>query len=186
MTIVKPYNNYYDAARGVLVAGLACYTRPMNLLIDGHNLIGQTPGLRLDDPDDEAKLVLLLRSYAARRRHSQLVVIFDHGVYGHPQQLNGYGVSCHFARSPQDADTQIINRIQALKNPRSWALVSADRVLIQAARARGVHVIDARAFGIQLGTPRARSASQPPEKREQPLSDPEIQEWLRLFGEESG
>lgn len=158
----------------------------MNLLIDGHNLIGQTPGLRLDDPDDEAKLVLLLRSYAARRRQSQLIVIFDHGVYGHPQQLNGYGVSCHFARSPQDADTQIMKRIQALKNPRNWALVSADRILVQAARARGVHVIDSRTFGIQLRTPRTHSASQPPEKRERPLSDSEMQEWLRLFGEESG
>ncbi len=154
----------------------------MNLLIDGHNLIGQTPGIGLDDPDDEAKLVLLLRSYAARHRQSQLIVVFDHGVYGHPQQLNGYGVSCYFARSPQDADTQIIKRIQALKNPRSWALVSADRVLVQAARGRGVHVIDSRLFGQQLGTPRPTSSAQTPEKREQPLSESEMREWLRLFG----
>lgn len=157
----------------------------MNLLIDGHNLIGQTPGLRLDDPDDEAQLVLLLRSYAARHRKAQLVVIFDHGVYGHPQQLNGYGVSCYFARSPQDADSQILKRIQALTTPRAWTLISADRVLVQAAKARGVHVIDSRVFGMQLRRPRPRSGDAQAEKREQPLSDDELQEWLRLFGEES-
>src|SRR5262245_8805655 len=38
----------------------------MHLLVDGHNLIGQMPGLSLADPDDEAQLVLLLRGYAMR------------------------------------------------------------------------------------------------------------------------
>lgn len=36
----------------------------MNYLIDGHNLIARTPGLSLADPDDEAKLVQLLRRWA--------------------------------------------------------------------------------------------------------------------------
>ncbi len=40
----------------------------MPLLIDGHNLIGRLPDLRLDDPDDEAKLVARLRTYCARTR----------------------------------------------------------------------------------------------------------------------
>ena len=157
----------------------------MNVLIDGHNLIGQMPGISLADPDDEAKLVLLLRSYALRKRNRQLVVIFDKGVYGHPQSLNGYGVICHFARSPQDADAQLIQRINALTRPRDWVLVSSDRVVTRAAQSRGVRVIDARTFAAQLAAPTKRAAA-PEQKPDIRLSENEIKEWLREFGEEEG
>jgi len=45
----------------------------MPLLIDGHNLIGQIPDISLSDPDDEAKLVLLLRRYTTARPGRQAV-----------------------------------------------------------------------------------------------------------------
>src|SRR6185295_1203841 len=99
----------------------------MHLLVDGHNLIPRIPGLNLSDPDDEAQLVMLLRRYATRKRGRQVVVVFDHGVYGHPDRLDGYGVTCYFARSPQDADAQLIRRLGALARPRDWALVTSDR-----------------------------------------------------------
>jgi predicted RNA-binding protein with PIN domain len=156
----------------------------MKLMIDGHNLIGQTPGLRLDDPEDEAKLVMLLRSYAARRRGRALVVVFDHGVYGHPQRLDGYGVVCHFARSPQDADTQIARRLRGLARPREWALVTSDRALARVAEERGVRVIDSLAFAAQLTAPRKPRADAAEEKYDAHLSEAELDEWLRLFGEE--
>ncbi|MCG8348305.1 MAG: hypothetical protein MI924_11065, partial [Chloroflexales bacterium] len=63
----------------------------MPVLVDGHNLIGQLPNLNLADHDDEAQLVMLLRHYTTRKRGRRVVVVFDHGVYGHPDNLNGYG-----------------------------------------------------------------------------------------------
>ena len=87
----------------------------MPLLIDGHNLIAQIPGLSLADEGDEAELVLLLRRYTTAKRGRQAVVVFDRGVYGHPQRLDGYGITCSFARSPQDADEQLIRRLGTLK-----------------------------------------------------------------------
>jgi predicted RNA-binding protein with PIN domain len=154
----------------------------MHLLVDGHNLIGQIDGISLADPDDEAKLVALLRGYAARKRGRQVVVVFDRGVYGHPQNLNGYGVACYFAKSPQDADTQLIRRIQTLSRPRDWALVSSDRRIARAAEERGVRVIGAREFATQLFAPTPR-AEPTPEKPDAPLSSAEVDEWLHLFGE---
>ena len=53
---------------------------PMPLLVDGHNLIGQVPGLSLADADDEAQLVQLLRRYSTAKRGRQVVVVFDRGV----------------------------------------------------------------------------------------------------------
>jgi uncharacterized protein len=157
----------------------------MNLLVDGHNLIGQIPGLSLADPEDEAKLVMLLRGYAAAKRGREVLVVFDRGVYGHPRRLDGYGVTCQFARSPQDADTQIIKQLDRLRGRRDWAVVTADRAIVRAAEEHKVSVIDSRRFAQQLaGQPAKRKRrSPPPEKREIPPSAAEVEEWLRLFGE---
>ena len=154
----------------------------MNLLVDGHNLIGQLPDISLADPDDEARLVLLLRGYAARKRR-QVVVVFDHGVYGHPQSLDGYSVTCYFAKSPQDADTHLIRRIKSLSRPRDWALVSSDRQVTRVAEECGVRVFDAREFAGQLRAP-AAPGRPPPDKPERQLSAAEVDEWLILFGED--
>jgi hypothetical protein len=155
----------------------------MNLLVDGHNLIGQIPGLSLSDPEDEAKLVMLLRGYAAAKRGRQVLVVFDRGVYGHPQRLDGYGVVCQFARSPQDADTQIVRQLDRLRGRRDWAVVTADRALVRAAEERQIAVIDSRRFAQQLGEKPAKRVRPIPEKRELPPSAAEVEEWLRLFGE---
>jgi predicted RNA-binding protein with PIN domain len=155
----------------------------MPLLIDGHNLIGQIPGLSLADHDDEGKLVMLLRRYTTAKRGRQAVVVFDHGVYGHPQRLDGYGVTCHFARSPQDADAQLIKRIGALKRPRDWTLVTSDRQLARAGEERGVRVVSARDFARQLLGLTQRPAASQPEKPDGRLSEAEIEEWMRIFRE---
>jgi hypothetical protein len=159
----------------------------MHVLIDGHNLIGQIPDISLADPDDEAKLVLLLRRYALAKRGRQVIVVFDRGVYGHPQTLNGYNVTCYFARSPQDADTQLMRRIQAIQRPGDWLVVSSDREVAWAARERGIRVMSAHEFAAQLrssGTPNARRPHTEEKPRDVRLSEAEIAEWMRLFGEE--
>ena len=52
----------------------------MHYLIDGHNLIGALPDISLEDPDDEVKLILVLRSWAVARRRREVTVIFDGGL----------------------------------------------------------------------------------------------------------
>jgi predicted RNA-binding protein with PIN domain len=157
----------------------------MHLLIDGHNLIGQVPSISLADADDEAQLVMLLRRYATSKRGRQVVVVFDRGVYGHPQHLDGYGVTCHFAMSPHDADAQLIRRIGALRRPGDWTLVSSDRQVTRVARERGMRVIGAREFASRLLAPTALPAEAREEKRDVRLSEAEVAEWLQLFGEPS-
>lgn len=156
----------------------------MHLLVDGHNLIGHLASISLADPDDEAKLVMLLRRYATRKRGRRVVVIFDRGIYGHPQYLDGYGVTCYFAKSPRDADDQIIKRLAELERPSEWALVTSDRQLVSAAKEHGVRVINSHRFAEQLDP---GSPSPPPsleQKYDRRLSEAEIAEWLRLFGED--
>ena len=153
----------------------------MPLLVDGHNLIGQIPGIKLSDADDEGQLVVLLRRYSTAKRGRQVVVVFDHGVYGHPQKLDGYGITCHFARSPQDADAQLIKRLRALKRPRDWTLVTSDREVVRVAEECGVKVMSSQEFAHQLLAVPARSTAPLSEKPDRQLSEAEIAEWMEIF-----
>jgi predicted RNA-binding protein with PIN domain len=161
-----------------------CDVTAVPLLVDGHNLIGQMPGLNLADEDDEAQLVMLLRRYTTAKRGRQAIVVFDRGIYGHPQRLNGYGVTCHFARSPGDADAQIIKRLSTLQRPRDWTVVTSDRQVARAAQERGVRVISSQAFARQLLGPPSPAAPPQHDKPDIQLSDAEVEEWLQVFGEQ--
>lgn len=154
----------------------------MPVLIDGHNLIGQIPGMSLADEDDEGQLVMLLRRYSTAKRGRKVLVVFDRGVYGHRQTLDGYGISCHFARSPHDADTHLIKQLRSLKRPRDWTLVSSDRQIVRVAEECGARVISSQEFARQLLAPTpTRPAARPDEKYDVRLSEAEIEEWLELF-----
>ncbi len=159
----------------------------MSILIDGHNLIGQLPGISLADPDDEAQLVLLLRRYAARRKGRKLVVIFDNGVYGHPDNLSGYGVEVRFARSPADADSELIKKIRSIRRRDEWLVVSSDHAVVGEARAHHIPVVTSQEFARRLqALEQAHTLPGPADSTERPLSRAELQDWLRLFGVEPG
>ncbi len=159
----------------------------MHYLVDGHNLIGQSRSISLGDPDDEAKLVTLLHRWALRHKQMSLTVVFDGGVYGHPQNLSRPHVRVLFARSPQDADARLIHLIKAVDDPRRFCLVTSDRLVAAEAIARGMRVQDSRSFSMELEAPqssarRAAPLRRPPEHR---LTPAEVDEWMRLFGADS-
>jgi len=150
----------------------------MPILIDGHNLIGRLPDLRLDDPDDEAKLVLRLRAYAARTR-KRITVVFDQGLPGgEAPQLSGAGVKVVFASAGRSADGVLRERIRRDSDPRGLLVVTSDVGVAAAAQARGARVMRSEEFAAQLVAPAADAA----DGRETTLSEAEVEEWLRLFG----
>ncbi len=159
----------------------------MQWLIDGHNLIGQMPTLRLDDPHDEARLVEYLRSYRARTGH-RVTVIFDAGLqYRVAETKKSGGVTVQFAPHGQTADQIIIRRLRQVKNPPEWGVVSSDRAVQQAARQARVRVLAAREFAQQL----LQSSPVAPEddrgsQVEVKLSPEEIDDWLKLFKKKQG
>ena len=149
----------------------------MNYLVDGHNLIGSMPDISLSDHDDEFKLVMQLRKVATAKKGRHVVVVFDRGVYGHKQSLNGYGVTCHFALSPEDADTQIIRRIKQTSKPKEWALVTADRRIIDVAHQYGMRVMPNAILVQQMARQTSAKTEYHDEKPEVPLSAVQIEQW---------
>lgn len=154
----------------------------MQWLIDGHNLIGQMPNLRLDDPDDETKLLEHLRRFRARTGH-RVTVIFDAGPGYRPAETKkAGGITVQFAAHGQTADQIISRRIRQVKNPQELIVVTSDRAVQQAARQARVRVLTAQEFGQQL-----LQGSLPVEEDDQGsqaevnLSADEVKEWLKLF-----
>jgi uncharacterized protein len=153
------------------------------LLIDGHNLIGQTPGLSLADPNDEQKLVVMLRKYAARK-NARLVVVFDSGnPGGKSKELSGGNVTAIFAGSHTIADRILMERIRELKQPGDWVVVSSDREVQQAAQHRRMTVWSSTDFAKKMGPPPQREV-EPPQPKDSGLTKSEVDEWLRLFKQE--
>lgn len=151
------------------------------LLIDGHNLIAQMPGLSLADPDDEQKLVVMLRKYAARRG-ARIIVVFDSGLPGGlSHELSGGGVTSIFAGSHTIADRILIERIRELQKPRDWTVVSSDREVQQAAERRKIKVRSSPEFASIMLAPPKEAASERP-VIEPKLGQDEINEWLKIFG----
>ena len=150
------------------------------LLIDGHNLIAALPDLSLDDPDDEQKLIVILRKYAAWRR-AKIVVVFDSGIPGgRSNELSGGGVTAIFAGSHTIADRVLMERIRELKKPGEWIVVSSDREVQQAAARRHLIVWSSPDFIKRLARPTPASKSAAPEERH--ISSAEVNEWLDVFG----
>ena len=152
------------------------------LLIDGHNLIGQMPDLSLADPDDEQQLIVQLRKYAQRRR-AQIVVVFDSGSPGgKSRELSGGGVTAIFAGAHTIADRILMERIRELQKPGEWIAVSSDREVQQAAARRRLIVWSSPDFIARL-TPPPQSRPDAPPPVEDEVSQADVAEWLSIFGD---
>ncbi|MEM9954671.1 MAG: NYN domain-containing protein [Chloroflexota bacterium] len=153
----------------------------MPYLIDGHNLIHYLDDIQLDDPHDEAKLVIKLRGFCARER-KKVVVVFDHGLPGGYSQLSTPSVTVVFASASQtNADSIIRERIQTIRDIKGWVVISSDNEVLDSARSVGMKGMKCIDFAEILMRPQ----SEKPHKGANPnvmVSPQEVEEWLELFG----
>jgi predicted RNA-binding protein with PIN domain len=151
----------------------------MAILIDGHNLIGKMPDLRLEDPTDEEKLLVRLRAYRAHTG-KHLVVYFDPGItYQSPARRSRGGISIRQAGTGQRADDLMIRDISRHHNPSELTVVTSDHAIQKVARQYGARVVESSTFAVELScSPEKDDASEMP-----PLSQEEIEEWLAIFGQ---
>lgn len=166
----------------------------MPWLIDGHNLIGQLQDLSLDDPYDEAKLSMAIRSYCMRAQ-MKATVIFDNGLPGGvSRQLSNSQVTVIFAPPRTNADLLIMQRAKDMHHERNFVLVTSDRRILRLAYAYGIETMASEEFALLIGF---RPVETPPEpaKPDQPaevrivyekdpnpkISKEEVMYWLPIF-----
>jgi len=88
-----------------------------------------------------------------------------------------------FAGLAADADTVIEDKIRANSAPKRLTIVSSDRRLRTAARARKATAVKSEVFwtAVQKRLSRGRAIKEPPGKR-WGLTESETEQWLKLFG----
>lgn len=153
----------------------------MQYIIDGHNLIPKIPGLSLSDSEDEKQLIDLLIPFL-RLTRSRARVFFDHAAEGQSGERNMGLVKAVFVPAGQNADAAIVAHIHSLGGEaRNYCLVSSDRMIHAAARARYVQVIKSEAFADKL----METLAENPEKTQafEGLTVGEIEEWEALFNQ---
>ena len=155
----------------------------MLVLIDGHNLVPKIPGLSLSDFDDEMKLVELLQEYA-RRSRKQVEVFFDNPPPGQPRLRKIGTIGVNFSRPGFNADEEIRSRLARLGHAaRNCVVVSSDQRVRAYGRDVRAQVLSSEMFSQELQSTLAKSAAESRARGEEKLSESEIGEWLRIFGE---
>ena len=150
----------------------------MPFLIDGHNLI-PAAGLRLDDEQDEARLIALLRRFCAQTG-KHVTVYFDRRGPGSSQPPTAGGLTIRFCTPPSTADDAIRRHLTRLRaQAGNWTVVSSDRQVQAQAKLAGARVIGGPAFVAQMRAGGVRPASE--EKPESPLSAEQAAELEREF-----
>ena len=155
----------------------------MPYLIDGHNLIASLPGISLDDPDDEAKLVIRLKGFVARRRN-RCIVVFDGGLPGGFSAMSNNVIRVIFAADQHSsADRVIQRRIRRTPDAANWTLVSSDNELRHVASSCGMRQMTSIKFARLMQS----GGGDHPERGEEInpiIPEDELEHWLRVFGAE--
>jgi hypothetical protein len=152
----------------------------MPYLIDGHNLIPKA-GLRLDSPDDEMELVVILQEFA-RLKRQQVEVYFDGAPVGYDGTRSLGTIRAHFIRQGQTADNAIRARLNRMaKDARNWIVVSSDREVQSSARTMHAQYISAEEFVKSLRE--LRDSIPKPNTDDERISPAEVDEWLKIFRE---
>ena len=151
----------------------------MPFLIDGHNIIAAMESIELDDPNDEAKLVMKLRAWFSHIRR-KAILVFDGGVLGGPSPtLSTADIKVIFAaRHHTIADRIIRERLRDLPDAPNWTVISSDHEVLDAARLTGAKTMAAQDFAAMIEHP-------PEANKEKPdvISAAEVQAWLQIFPE---
>ena len=153
----------------------------MPYLIDGHNLIAGLPDIRLDDPDDEAKLVNKLKSFVAGGG-KKCSVVFDGGIPGGQSAMSNNAVKVTFAAAERsNADSIIKRRIQRARDAKYWIVVTSDHEVLNFAHSHGLRTMTASEFARLL---RSNGEDQRDlgEEIDPEIHDDDLDFWIRHFG----
>lgn len=148
----------------------------MPYVIDGNNLIGHSPGLKVRDDRSKKELVRRLSAFH-RGRGAQILVVFD-GEAGElvPDGLTLGGVKITYSGRYSDADSKIKSIVSRSKNPKELIVVSSDNELYNFVRAHGARAMKSHEFNQKLNEVLSEKADE---------TKPEItnlSEWYKYFG----
>ncbi|HEX8183830.1 MAG TPA: NYN domain-containing protein [Blastocatellia bacterium] len=151
----------------------------MAYIVDGNNVMGQTPGWHRDKAKARRRLLEQLADFA-RVKKARVTVVFDgEPGMGAPDGSAFRGVKVFYADRGSDADTRIERLVESSLNRRGITVVTSDRRLASSVRSSGATVIRSGEFRKQVEHAIASASEEENGKQEQ-VDDVDV--WLRYFG----
>ena len=154
------------------------------IIIDGHNLLWsiQKVDENLESMSD-VQLCYIVGRYLKLAGEKGEIIFDGTGPPDKSRFDNISSLEVLFAGLGSDADTVIEDKIKASTAPRRLTVVSSDRRLRNAARARKATAIKSEVFwaNLQKQLSRKRTIKEPPAKR-LGLTKSETEQWLKFFG----
>ena len=154
------------------------------IIIDGHNLLHSIHKEgSYSEPISDVGLCRIIGRYLKLTGQSGTIVFDGTG----PRDKSGFddisNLEVFFAGLGNDTDTVIEDKIGSSTAPRRLTIVSSDRRLRKAARARKAISVKSEVFwnNIQKQLSRKKAAKEPAAKR-RGLSESETKQWLEFFG----
>lgn len=156
----------------------------MPIIIDGHNLLHT-----IRKTDEELQSISDIQLCQVISRYLKLVgekgeIIFDgSGPKDKSSFDNISSLEVLFAGQNSDTDTVIEDKLQADSAPKRLTIVSSDRRLRKAAKAKKATPLKSEDFwtALQKEFSRKKRPKEPAEKQ-QGLSESETRQWMRFFG----
>lgn len=151
----------------------------MAYIVDGNNVMGQTPGWHRDKPNARRLLLKKLAAFA-KAKHARVTVVFD-GEPDHqvPDGSTFHGVKVLYAERGSDADSRIEHLVETSLDPRGLTVVTSDRHLAFLIRSRGAPVIRSGEFRKLI---EHSHESKPKAEDGADFEVGDVNSWLRYFG----
>ena len=157
----------------------------MSYLIDGNNLMGQTPDIDLTAPGARLQLLRQLAGFRnlPGQRPRRITVVFDGAPEPNfPHGSSFQGVRVLYSQPDSNADALIKQMVEQQKDKRALTVVTSDRSLYGYVRACGIQALTCEQFNQRLEA--ALEAAGIEEKGDVQLDPGELDEWMQYFGVE--
>jgi predicted RNA-binding protein with PIN domain len=157
----------------------------MPYLIDGSNLIGHSPHLKLADPQSKRRLVAQLAIFQETKR-TKLILVFDgppdHELVG--EKFQRKELSILWPDMDESADTVIKRWVEKQTDLRHFYVVSSDREIKSFAKESGAKAMDCEEFHKLLkATLKEFKETNAMNKEDISLSPLEVDQWQKIFGD---
>jgi len=156
----------------------------MPLIIDGYNLLHSIHKTNEDsDAISDIQLCRIVDIFLTQTGQKGEIIFDGTGPPDKSKFDNTTKLEVLFAGRGGDADTVIENKIKASTDAKRLTVVSSDRRVLRAARAKRAAAIKSNVFwdNLQRQLSRKKTAREPPAKR-RGLSESETEQWLKFFG----
>lgn len=153
-----------------------------HFILDGYNLIHAMPALKKTLAHDaQSAREMLIHSVArlTHRKKFRCTIVFDGSPPSNAVKQSPNAPIHVVYSSPQNADAKIKQMIEQSKHRSLLVIVSSDREILNFAKVCSCQTHTSKHFANLLSQTNDVST----EKSDTPLSQSQIDEWLKIFGE---